>query len=220
MLMGSVCKSNPRFLFKKVTFRQTLSVACGIILIHSFWNGTTPDFIRHIAIAAWVLGMGTQGYSTSVITWKIWTTGIVNSKAGNSRSLTAYYKAVIAVVVHSGAIYTAVVLPLTVTYATGSSSTGSVLSDALDPIAVSIGVRLSFDFILKMADTAHTIQALVPAIIVILVNRNRNREFQTTVMSRAISHADAGDKGIDTQAVRGNIVFARPQESTIEYGTV
>lgn len=104
-------------------------------MIHSIWGGTTPEFLRHIATAAWALGMGTQGYSTSVITWKIWTSGVINSKGG-SRGLIAYYKAIIAIVVQSGAIYTALVLPLTVSFATGSSAT-LVLSDCLDPIAVS-----------------------------------------------------------------------------------
>ena len=91
-------------------------------MVHSIWSGTTAEFLRHIATAAWVLGMATQGYSTSVIAWKIWNVGVSNSKAWNSQSAGAFYKAIIAMVIESGAIYTALVVPLTVTYAIGSSA--------------------------------------------------------------------------------------------------
>ncbi len=113
-----------------------ISLVCGIVLIHSLWNGATPEFLRHIATAAWALGMATQGYSTSVIAWQIWNIGVANSKAGNNQSAIAHYKAIIAIVVESGAIYTALVLPLTVTYAIGSSAS-IVIIGCLDPIAVS-----------------------------------------------------------------------------------
>ncbi len=89
-------------------------------MVRSLWHGTTPDFLRRLAVAAWTLGLATQAYSTSVIAWKIWDIGVANSPAG--RSTTARHKAIIVIVLESGAIYTALILPLAVTYALGSTA--------------------------------------------------------------------------------------------------
>lgn len=112
--------------------------ACGIVMVHAIWQGVTLEFIRHIATTAWSLGMFTQGYSTAVIAWQIWHLGFANAKAGNSRSITSFYRAVILMVIESGAIYTALVLPLTVSYAVGANNAAIALVGALDPMAVSV----------------------------------------------------------------------------------
>ncbi len=110
------------------------TLVCGIIVIHSTWHGTTFEVLHRLTIAAGTLGMATQVYSTSVIAWKIWNIGVANSAAG--KSTRASYKAIIAIVLESGAIYTALMLPLTVTYAIGSIA-AIALVNCLDLIAVS-----------------------------------------------------------------------------------
>lgn len=93
-----------------------------------------------MALAAWTLTLTTQAYSTSLIAFEIWRRGILNTSAG--RSATSYYKAIMVMIIESGAIYTAVVLPLTVTYMIGTSaavgsSAAIILAGALGPISVS-----------------------------------------------------------------------------------
>ncbi len=108
-------------------------------MIHSMWRSVAPEFLHHIATIAWALRMATQGYSSCVMAWKIWDTGVVNGRTRTGQSAIAFYKTIIAIVVESGAIYTALVLPLTVTYATGSSAS-VVIGGFLGPVAVNTSI--------------------------------------------------------------------------------
>lgn len=95
-----------------------------------------------MAVVAGSLGLATQLYSTSVIAWRIWSAGVTTSQAGNARSLTASYKAILVIVLESGAVYTALMLPLTVTYAIGSVDSIPIL-ECLNPISVSTEIIFS-----------------------------------------------------------------------------
>lgn len=115
--------------------------ACGIAMIHTSWIGTPGELLRTIAITAWALGIATQAYSTTIIAWEIWRRGIVNTSS--SRSSASYYKAIMAMVVESGIVYTVLVLLLTITFALGFTSARIVLAVLLEPMGV--GHLSSFD---------------------------------------------------------------------------
>ncbi|KAF9442702.1 hypothetical protein P691DRAFT_789110 [Macrolepiota fuliginosa MF-IS2] len=135
------------------------STSCGIAMVHEIWHGATQESVRHLAVSAWTLAMATQAYSTSLIAWEIWRRGVVTTS--HSRSMSLYYKAIIVMIVESGALYTAIVLPLTITFAIGSMPASLVIAGLLELMT-----------------------ALTPASIVIRVALHRNRQYQTTVLSQ------------------------------------
>lgn len=135
-LVGSTGKLDSRQRSNSFLTR-TIYSACGIVMVHKIWHGASEEFVRHMAVSAWTLGMATQAYSTSFIAWEVWRRGVVTTTSF-SRSRTSYYKAIIIMIVESGALYTAIVLPLTVTFAIGST-VAIILAGLLEPMAVSLG---------------------------------------------------------------------------------
>ncbi|KAF9444043.1 hypothetical protein P691DRAFT_807977 [Macrolepiota fuliginosa MF-IS2] len=163
------------------------STSCGIAMVSEIWHGATQEFIRHMAVSAWVLGMGTQVYSTSLIAWEVWRRGVVTTS--HNRSMSSYYQAIIVMIVESGALYTAIILPLTITFAIGSMSAALVLTGILEVMA-----------------------ALIPVSIVIRVALHRNRQYQTTILSQ-VQAVHNGEKVTTTGDTGVGITFAKHHHS-------
>ncbi|KAF9449679.1 hypothetical protein P691DRAFT_758834 [Macrolepiota fuliginosa MF-IS2] len=168
------------------------STACGIAMIHMTWVGSSVELIKTIAITAWALGIATQAYSTSLIAWEIWRRGIINT---TSQGTISYYKAIVAMIVESGVVYTVLVLLLTITFATGLTSARIILAVLLEPIG-----------------------SLIPAAIIICVGLNRNRKFQTTVLSKT-QVANPNDTAASC-IEEGEIMFAKNPDQTLEDGAI
>ncbi|KAJ3566342.1 hypothetical protein NP233_g7070 [Leucocoprinus birnbaumii] len=150
------------------------STSCGIVMVHGLWQGNRSSvFVRNWAVSAWTLGIGTQAYSTSLIAWEVWRRGVVTINSSRSRS--SYYKAIIAMIVESGALYTALVLPLAISFGVGAMSASLVIAGLLTPMS-----------------------ALIPASMVIRVCLNRTREFRTTILSQVAMGHEQSSGGIDS----------------------
>ncbi|KAF5347338.1 hypothetical protein D9756_009953 [Leucocoprinus leucothites] len=134
-----------------------------IRLAASMWERYAPWPVARQQIkpilSAWTLGIGTQAYSTSLIAWEVWKRGVTTT--ASSRSQSSYYKAIISMIIESGALYTSLVLPLAITFGLGATTASLVIAGLLNPMS-----------------------GLIPASMVIRVCMNRNRKFQTTFLSQ------------------------------------